>query len=208
MLSIQTCKTFAKSGFQGIIKVMGVLLAASVDAFFCEMVRSSLSERGFEASETTEYYLVSLLGEYAKGRISDEPLSLRLAEANRSDDPSIEVQTLKEVGDTSLYVAGFFSESLERKLVQVDYYVGIGRTAYASLAQRLSSSGAGDVYGELSDKFPRFVDVLTGVRSKVHLCTDPGKLFERWKRTGSKALESKLRGLGIVLPSNGEAAVC
>ena len=38
--------------------------------------------------------------------------------------------SLKQIGDVSLFVSGFFSDSLRRKLVDVDYYVSIGGVAY------------------------------------------------------------------------------
>ena len=56
-------------------------------------------------------------------------------------DPGERVKTLKEVGDISLYVTGFFAESLSRKLVDADYYIGLGRGAYAELAGRLDAIG-------------------------------------------------------------------
>ena len=34
--------------------------------------------------------------------------------------------SLKQIGDVSLFISGFFSDSLRRKLVDVDYYVSIG----------------------------------------------------------------------------------
>ena len=58
---------------------------------------------------------------------------------------------MKQVGDTSLYVAGFFAESLTRSLVDVDYYVGIGQSAYAQLARSLGGHHSlTEIYGELA----------------------------------------------------------
>ena len=179
-------------------------VASSVDAFFWEMVQATVRERGLQTGEAAEYYLVSLLGDFAKGRISDEPLSLRFAEAHQNEDPAVEMEVLKEVGDTSLYVAGFFGESLERKVVKADYYIAIGRSAYGSLARKLRRTVLSEVYEELADTFPIFVELLAGVRARVHLSTDPGKLYQKWQRTGEKALEGKLRSLGLVLPANDE----
>jgi hypothetical protein len=117
-----------------------------------------------ETSEPAEWYLVGLLGEFTKSRISDEPLAIKLAGAGEVE-PGQRVKQLKEVGDTSLYVSGFFTESLERKLVGADYYMGIGARAYAELAGRLGGALT-DVYRELAAKFPGFVDVLSHVRKR------------------------------------------
>lgn len=147
---------------------MDVIPHASLELFFHECVTEALERREVEATEHTEFYLVGLLGEFARGRISDEPLSLKLAKTKDSA-PAERIRALKEVGDTSLYVTGFFAESFERKLVAPDYYIGIGESAYSQLASSLPGPAAiHEVYQELSAKFSRFVDVLQQVRSSVH----------------------------------------
>jgi len=188
---------------------MDVTLAASVDEFFHEVVTEALHEVDIEASEPAGWYLVSLLGDFTKARLTDEPLGLKLAQA--SVDPGERVQTLKQVGDTSLYVAGYFAESLTRSLVDVEYYVGLGQNAYAQLAASIgvgTSPGAvpslRDVYEELAAKFPRFVDVLAQVRkrialSEVQATTDIGRLYEIWLRTRDEWVEKKLREAGILV---------
>src|SRR5882672_869166 len=117
---------------------MDVTLAASVDEFFHEVVTDALSAVDLEASEPASWYLVGLLGDFTKARLTDEPLGLKLA--TPAEDAGARVKNLKQVGDTSLYVAGFFADSLSRSLVDVDYYVGIGQSAYAQLARSLAAS--------------------------------------------------------------------
>src|SRR6185436_20516423 len=110
-------------------------------------------------------------------------LAVKLVGA-RDAEPATRVKTLKEVGDTSLYVAGFFAESLNRSLVDVDYYVGLGQQAYTQLARSLGPrKSIGEVYEELAAKFPRFVDVLAQVRKRVAIAelnatSDIGRLYE------------------------------
>ena len=147
---------------------MGVSPHASVELFFHECVMEALGRRDVEATDHTEFYLVGLLGEFAHGRISDEPLSVKLAKTKESS-PGERFRALKEVGDTSLYLTGFFAESFERKLVNPDYYIGIGEAAYSQLADSLQGPAAiHEVYEELAAKFGRFVDVFQEVRKSVH----------------------------------------
>jgi hypothetical protein len=182
---------------------MGVIPHASVEAFFHEVITDALSSQDVEATEHTEFYLVGLLGEFARARIPDEPLSLTLAQS-RGGGPQERIRALKQVGDISLYVTGFFSESFERKLVDPDYYIGLGEAAYGELASRLGSAGTiQGVYEELAAKFPRFVDVLHEVRSKVSFAgTDVVKLYQEWLRTRSDWVEQRMRGLGLVVPGD------
>lgn len=184
---------------------MDVTLAASVDEYFHEVVSDALSAVDLDASEPASWYLVGLLGDFTKARLTDEPLGLKLAQP--VGDPGERVRNLKQVGDTSLYVAGFFAESLNRTLVDVDYYVGLGQNAYGQLARSLGTSRGGqisEVYEELAAKFPRFVDVLMEVRKRTTIAelnatTDIAKLYETWLRTREEWVEKKLIALGILV---------
>src|SRR5205807_1947963 len=97
---------------------MDLTLAASVDEFFHEVVTDALSAVDLDASEPASWYLVGLLGDMTRARLTDEPLGVKLAQPVA--DPGERVRTLKQVGDTSLYISGFFAESLGRSLVDVD----------------------------------------------------------------------------------------
>ena len=182
---------------------MDVTLASSVDEFFHEAVTEALTAVDLEASEPAGWYLVGLLGEFTRARLTDEPLGMKLAAPG--EDPGERVRTLKHVGDTSLYVAGFFAESLNRSLVDVDYYVGIGQNAYAQLARTLGAQKTlTDVYEELAEKFPRFVDVLGEVRRRCDfLGTDVVRLYEEWLKTRDAWIERKLRAFGVLVDPSG-----
>lgn len=182
---------------------MDVTLAASVDEFFHEVVTDALSAVSLDASEPASWYLVGLLGDFTKTRLTDEPLGLKLAQPVA--DPGERVRNLKQVGDTSLYVAGFFAESLTHSLVDVEYYVGLGQSAYAQLARSLHTApkagrSIGDVYEELAANFPKFVDVLGQVRKRVDFgVNDVSRLYEMWLRTREAWIEKKLMALGVLV---------
>ena len=182
---------------------MDVTLAASVDEYFHEVVTDALSEVDLDASEPASWYLVGLLGEFTHARLTDEPLGIKLVAAG--SDPGERVKTLKHVGDTSLYVAGFFAESLTRSLVDVDYYVGLGQNAYAQLSRQFAANRSiTEVYAELADQFPRFVDVLGQVRKRIAIAelnatTDINRLYEIWLRTRDAWVEKKLAAAGVLV---------
>jgi hypothetical protein len=186
---------------------MDVTLAASVDEFFHEVVTDALEAVDLDASEPASWYLVGLLGEFTKARLTDEPLGMKLAQPG--ENPGERVRNLKQVGDTSLYLAGFFAESLTRSLVDVDYYVGIGQSAYSQLARSLGTAARAqrsitEVYEELAAKFPRFVDVLGAVRKRVAMlqlsqAPDIGRLYEMWLQTRDEWVEKKLKEAGLLV---------
>ena len=182
---------------------MDVTLAASVDEFFHEVVTDALSAVDLDASEPASWYLVGLLGDMTRARLTDEPLGVKLAQP--AVDAGERVRTLKQVGDTSLYVAGFFAESLTRSLVDVDYYIGIGQTAYGQLARSLQAQRSlTEVYEELAANFPQFVDVLAEVRKRTSISElgatpDVNRLYDIWMRTRDEWIEKKLRAIGVIV---------
>jgi hypothetical protein len=100
----------------------------------------------------------------------------------------------------SLYVAGFFQDSLNRKLVDVDYYIGMGGAAYQQVAVRTYEDTLRDLYLELADKFGAFVDVLAEVSDKTSQRTEKDilRLYELWLKTRSERAAKALQEAGIV----------
>ena len=178
---------------------MSLTTHASVDEFFHEIVADALERVAVETTEGAECYLVHLLGKFTRARLSNEPLSLKLARAH--GDPGERVRALEEVGDTSLYLTGFFAPSLEHKLVDADYYMNLGEAAYRELAHRLAgSSSIADIYHELAARFPRFVDVLAQIRLQVDFASDDVvRLHDRWLATRDDWVEARLRALGVLV---------
>jgi len=178
---------------------MSIIGHSSVEGFFQEILSKALSHTGMQVAPSTEYYLVALLGDFTKARISDEPLGLRLASTEQAAE---RVASLKEIGDTALYVSGFFAESVNRQLVDVEYYIGMGGAAYGELAGRMEGSSVADVYAELSQRFPAFVDVLARMRSQVNFAGhDVVALYQEWLRTRSEWVEARLSKMGVLVSS-------
>jgi hypothetical protein len=182
---------------------------ASVAEYFYEVVTEAIRNQGVDTSQTAEYYLVNLLAAFTKAPSSkdDAPLALK-AMAAALATPDERVRQLKDVGDTSLYISGFFADSLQRRLVDVDYYIELGGRAYADLARHFKvgrHAEAGQVYLELHDKFPRFVDVLAEISERSAMTSAQGvvQLYERWLRTGSERVAQRLRAQGV-LPKRNE----
>ena len=171
--------------------------------YFRDLVESALQHQQLTVHELTSFYVVNLLAGFvhldrSPVARSDEALGIRLAQALQSAGMA-QRDGLRSVGDTSLFISGFFSDSLNRSLVDVDYYIQLGRRAYGSLAQQGDDS-FGDAFEELAVKFHAFVDVLAEVseRSALTSNADLLRLYERWLRTGSRRSGDLLARKGIV----------
>lgn len=173
--------------------------------YFKELVESALSRQHLRANELTSYYLVDLLCRFVRPdqRIpysddSGEPLALRLGRA--LDSAGLEQRArLRNLGDFSLFMSGFFSDSLHRSVVHIDYYVSMGEYAYASLSRR-DVDAYGEVFSELARNFVPFMDVLADVSEQTtsRSAVDVLRLYEKWLRTGSPRDGQRLAGRGIV----------
>ena len=172
--------------------------------YFKVMVEGALDHQGIPSSEEATFYVVNLLTGFVGldrpegGTMGDEPLAVRLARALQSGGVQ-QREGLRRVGDLSLFVSGFFADSLTRKLVDVDYYITLGGYAYGSLGRRDEDAYA-DVFAELAEKFVSYVDVLAEVseRSSVGTNTELLRLYEKWLRTGSRRNGDLLVQRGIV----------
>jgi hypothetical protein len=105
-----------------------------------ELVDSALARQRVEAGDLTAYYLVNLLCRYVRPDIraasaDDEPLAIQLTRALQTGGSEQRLR-LRCLGDFSLFMSGFFSDSLRRKTIDVDYYVSMGEYAYGSLSRR------------------------------------------------------------------------
>jgi hypothetical protein len=172
--------------------------------YFKDLVESSLARQHIQAGDLTEYYLVNLLCQYirldgaATLGADGEPLAVRLARALQSGG-SEQRARLRSLGDFSLFMSGFFSDSFRRKLVDIDYYVSMGEYAYASLGRR-DEDAFSEVFTELANKFVGFTDVLADISERTVLASqsDVLRLYEKWLRTGSERDGQRLVERGIL----------
>ena len=181
----------------------GLFRSESALEFFKEQVEGAMARQNLRTSEWTEYYVVRLLAGYvAAGRedtaFDGQPLGVRLAYALQAEGAA-QREGLRSVGDASLFVAGFFSDSLHRRLVDSDYYIALGANAYGRLAGDDHDAFA-DVFGEMADKFVSLVDVLAEISDRASLSSNREllRLYDRWLRTGSRRDETLLAERGLV----------
>jgi hypothetical protein len=192
-----------------------ILSDETLESYFAGIVQQAVAERRVIVTDEAQFYLVRLLCEFMaterlyrldadSGHRERDALALLLARAEDAT-PDERMRLLKRLGDSSLYISGFFGESLARSLVDVEYYISMGGSAYSKLSavvrvRRVVGSTAA-VYAELAEKFRQLVEVL----ARVSLQSDAGastnesllKLYDLWLRTGSRCVADKLRARGL-----------
>ncbi len=171
--------------------------------FFRHGVTTAIENQKVEVTEDVEYYLVSLLTKYMEiekmQKSAQDPLAIQLQKALISSTYE-RIQLLKELGDFSLYISGFFSDSLNRKLVDIDYYMAMGGVAYHKLSDTVAATSVlQTIFKDLAWRFGTFVDILAEVSDSafVHTHRDVLRLYEKWLKTKSERLAELLKKEGL-----------
>ena len=180
--------------------------------YFRESIDAAIEHQGVEVDPHAEHYVVNLLTLFSRSESLYEdhgdsygikPLALMMADAVDARSVRERNFSLQRIGDVALFIAGFFSESLAHRLVDLDYYIYMGGTAYGSLSEEIRGTTRGkalaEVYKELARKFQILVDVLNEVRDGARQSSDIDVLrtYEVWLRTGSKRAAELLRQNGV-----------
>ena len=108
--------------------------------YFSQHVKESLKNQHISISKTSEQYLVHLLADFTFTRNTfnltksdNRPLAIIYHQAQHETAEN-KIKIFKDLGDFSLFITGFFPDSLNRKVTDVDYYIFLGKSAYENLS--------------------------------------------------------------------------
>lgn len=106
------------------------------------------------------------------------------------------ITILRQLGDTSLMVSGFFPEALSRRCMDLEYYQRMGEIAYSHLG---SLSEEVNIFDELSQRFFKLSDLIHEISEQTH-GKDYSflKLIEFYMNTGSDRVFKELKKNGII----------
>ena len=178
--------------------------------FFREMVMGAAQKRKIRLELELEFYLVKLLSQFITvdrlfapdpdGGRRTPTLAFMVQEALDAQTRDEQARVFRNLGDVSLYTAGYFQDSFERKLVDVDYYISMGRAAYRQVANRLDQSVDRALFEGLSSGFSGLVDILADVSDQTTPKTEKNllRIYEVWMRTGSDRAAKQLQEAGII----------
>jgi hypothetical protein len=188
-----------------------VVAVTNLRDFFRESINTAIDNQHVDVNPHTSHYVVNLLTLFARSENfyedSDEhcgvrPLALMMADAADAESREKRSSSLQRIGDVALFTAGFFADSLAYRPVDIDYYVRMGGSAYGSLSDEIKGTTRGmalvDVFREMARKFQSLVDVLNEVREGAFGSTDVVRVYEVWRKTGSKRAAAILEQNGVV----------
>lgn len=190
------------------------MTATNMQEYFRDALKQALATTSLVLTEESQVYLVQLLAEFARSENAyagvshgDKPaLALFLARAQEAQTEEA-VRMFRHLGDSSLYFLGFFNVTISSKAVSPSYYVAMGETAYASVANlvRDQAAVAAAMYAELADRFGELVFLLNAVSLYGERLAKPGEktpgylmdLLDRYRKTGRKDLLDLLMEYGM-----------
>ncbi|RME32732.1 MAG: hypothetical protein D6786_09750 [Gammaproteobacteria bacterium] len=190
----------------------GLITNLSIREFFRGAVTEAMHNQQVEAEGETVVYLVDLLDRFSQAerlfqdtleRAPHRPLADFYADAVSARSERERERALRQLGDIALFISGLFPAVLQRRLVDVDYYIAMGGNAYGYLSETTAGHGGPAtlqrVFQELAGRFVEFMDILCEVGEQTRLKGDDDilRLYEIWLRSGSPRAARRLRELGI-----------
>jgi hypothetical protein len=188
-------------------------LITDIDAheFFHGAIETALHNQAIAVSGETVVYLGNLLTtfintdylfEHTEDGMMLKPLAMHYKEAVEASTSKQRFLLLRRLGDVSLCISGMYSQSLNRGLVDIDYYIAMGGNAYSYLSETDKTNmtcGLKVAFSELASKFTEMIDVLSEVSEASHLGSsfDVLRMYEMWQKTGNNRIADKLKQTGI-----------
>ena len=178
-------------------------------SFFHDHIKKSIKNQSVEITEISEHYLVHLLADFTLTQKAfnlksneNRPLALIYHQA-QFETANKKIKLFKELGDFSLFITGFFPDSLNRKVIDVDYHISLGKGAYKNLSavfDKIHNSDFTLLFYELAEKFVSITHIFSEISSESFTKWNDGilRLYERWLKTRSKRDERLLCKKGII----------
>ncbi|GEM_PF-4633683 len=180
-------------------------------AFLALELKESMTSQGITASPPTEVYLGGILMRFAKpevlhrkteGRATHRLLVEMWSQATKTPIGKEQYARFRDVGDLSLFMAGFFYARVRRGVMGENYYVEMGRRAYATVADLITARNGqkvGAMYEEMADRFPQFRDAFEETADRVQIDGDRSlmRLCERLR--DPRRVHRVLRYRGVTL---------
>ena len=180
--------------------------------YFRDSVETAIDRQHANVDPHAAHYVVNLLTLFSRSDQLYEdhgevyglrPLALMMADAAAAGSAAERNASLQRIGDVALFISGFFADGLAGKLVDIDYYITMGGSAYGSLSEEIRGTTRGaafaEIYCELANKFQIFVDVLNEVRDGASFESDQDlfRAYDVWLKTGSQRAARLLRQQGV-----------
>ena len=164
-----------------------LVLQPSILALWHALVNDAENAAQQPLDQELESYLVFLLMRHSdRPEIAKQVMALDYLNSMHAFG-QLRARLLREVADNRLLYAGLYPQQAQRRQVQSDYFINLGRSAYLHLAE-ITRENIAELYSHLSQAFVQVMDVLSAIR---HFTNKPNKqqlllLHDLWQKSGSQ----------------------
>jgi hypothetical protein len=151
-----------------------LILHPTTTAQWYELVNEAQVASQLLLTEATESYMVFMLMRFTEQpQIAESVLALEFLHGVKQVGEQ-RVQQLRDVGDKCLLFSGFYPEQAQRRHVPNDYFINLGQSAYATIADHPLNTD--EIFTQLSEAFEHMMRVLQQMRVldawQTPLCLD------------------------------------
>ena len=152
-----------------------LILESSLQSFFFDELSEINKKFEVPLPQETIYYSSLVMDKFGEsnnyfelenGRLREKTLGLKLLESTHQSR-SEQQRSLKDIGDTSLLMCGFFQDSVKEKILDIKYYKEIGQIAYQRLDAFVPSFyDVNEFYKNLSSQFDSLTNLIRIVQTQ------------------------------------------
>ena len=106
------------------------------------LIKEAEAQCSCHLDESMESYLVFTLMRFMKDQdLATQAVALDYLRSHRLTK-TMRIEQLRDIGDQCLLVSGLYPKRAEKRLVRVNYYVNLGRSAYHHISDNVQQSVA------------------------------------------------------------------
>lgn len=165
-----------------------IILSANLQSFFYNDLNELNKKSLCPVPESIIIYSSEVLDKFAlseeffdfsEGKVREKILGTKLLEATQMTRDE-QRKVYKEVADTSLMVCGYFAESVNKKMVNTQYYAQLGKMAYGHLDSCVPSFlDIPSFYSMIATCFENMTTLLALLASKNRTGVDNNLIFRK-----------------------------
>ena len=169
-----------------------LILETSLQGYFFQELQEINRKSNSPLPKEIIHYSSEVLGQFGdseslfestEGKIKEKILGIKLLEVGGHGESKAR-RVLKDVGDTALFLCGYFAESLNRKIIDAKYYKDLGKIAYNRLDKLVTSAYEKDAfYKHLSSNFENLTVMIkiVSIKSQKNQDLGPYLIFPKTK---------------------------
>ncbi|MCX8083445.1 MAG: hypothetical protein N3C60_00785 [Calditerrivibrio sp.] len=187
-----------------------MLVVKNISSEMYDIVTENERKASLQLNEYAKLYLMTIMKNliekedfFYKNIINDDALGEAFMKAFAKDLFG-KIQTIKAVGDLCLIYSGLFPDKLNRKLVDIDYFIKLGQVSFLTLYRIYNHidtlSDIKNLYLNVYKEFLKITSVLMEIAKSFRLIDEENilKIYERWQKTKINALYNILKAKNII----------